>query len=80
MPITLRTLLALAKTFQHQPLELEVLLALERQGEQIGVTACRQQRPRLLILLLVDQPGQLADAAALAKTARVAQHDHLLGQ
>ncbi len=80
MPVTLRTLLAPAKTVEDQAFELEVLFALEGQGEQVVVTASRKQRAGLLVLLLVDQSGQLADTAALAKTTRVAQHHHLLGQ
>ncbi|MNL07315.1 hypothetical protein D3C87_1279880 [compost metagenome] len=77
MPIALRSI---AMTFEQQTLQRPILFILEGQAKHIAVTARRQQLARLFGLLLVDPTGQLANAAAFAKPARVAQHHHLLGQ
>ena len=52
---------------QRQTLEGPVLLALERQGEEVGVGTRRQQRSSFLRQLLVDPARQLADAAAFTE-------------
>ncbi|MNC61639.1 hypothetical protein D3C75_1115950 [compost metagenome] len=80
MAVTLGVVTATAVPLQQHALQRPVLLATQRQVEQVGMAACTQQRPRLFRFLTVDQPRQLADATALAEPPRVAQHHHLLRQ
>ena len=55
------------------------MLAAQGQAEYIGRWPGQQVAGRLG-LLAVDQPRQLADAAAFAKAPGKTQHHHLLGQ
>ena len=53
--------------FEHQALEVRVLIPLERQRRQVCVLARGQERTGLLRLLLINQTRKLPDSAALSE-------------
>lgn len=74
------TLGVVALAVQHQPLQGVIVFPLEAEAEEVVVAASGQQFARLFGILLVDPTRQLANATAFAKTSRITQHHHLLGQ
>ena len=77
MPIALRSV---AMPLKQESLEVQIVLALERQRIHILILPRHQQLTRLIRQLLIDPACELADTAPFAEAPRVTQHHHLLRQ